>query len=140
MSFIFKWANSLDLKEAANIVKTSFTQSQLVNSFKLWVEECLEKGTGSYFGYHQGTTPKEMLEASRRGLLYPFYLEWCKKHNIIPETHKRFFQSLVINCPYPIKKTRRKEGVYFEGVNLKNEIRNRDYVHGVLTLIQNPLK
>jgi putative DNA primase/helicase len=127
---IFNWADSIDLEKAANEVKTQFLSENTSNPFKMWVEESLISGPGSFIGYNLNTGPKEMLEASRRGLLYPFYLDWCHKHNVIPERHRLFYSALIRNVPFSITKVKRAEGAYVKGVVLRKEVLNRDNLYG----------
>jgi phage/plasmid-associated DNA primase len=126
---IFNWALSVGLEEAAKEVKTKFISTNS-NSFKMWVDESLQQGRGSFLGYNKKTGSKEMLEASRRGLLFPFYLEWCHKHNVVPESHRMFYATLVKNVPYPVNKIRKREGMYIEGVVLRKEVLERDNIYG----------
>jgi P4 family phage/plasmid primase-like protien len=134
---IFKWAVSVDLEKAANEVKTKFLSDTSVNTFKMWVKECLIKRESSFIGYNLSIGPKEMLEASRRGLLYPFYLDWCHKHNVTPEKHRMFYSALVRNVPFSITKVKRAEGAYVKGVVLRKEVLNRDNIYGG-TLLEIP--
>jgi hypothetical protein len=74
--------------------------------------------------------PKEMLEASRRGLMYPFYFDWCRKHGINPESHRLFFSLLQQHSVVPLRKVRKEQGVFIEGICLKEEVLNRDNLYG----------
>lgn len=71
-----------------------------------------------------------MLETSRRGLLDTFYMEWCKKQGLIPESYRNFYALLELNTPFPIKKVRRAEGYYLKDICLKEEVLHRDNIYG----------
>jgi hypothetical protein len=72
---IFNWASSIKLEEAISDIKHSEFTDSSINPMKMWIEQSLIPGKGSYLGYHQIINSKTLLEASRRGLIYPFYMD-----------------------------------------------------------------
>ena len=67
-----------------------------------------------------------MKEAERRQLLFPFYCDWCNKHDVKPISHNTFTKSLIDLTPFPTRKVRKLNGIYIKGIQLKPEVLNRD--------------
>jgi hypothetical protein len=84
---IYHWVQQLDLNVAKEFVVSCKVDENLMeglNSLKDWCEECLMPGEGSYVGYKTNLSDKQMSEAQRRGLVYPFYCDWCGMISNLP--------------------------------------------------------
>ena len=106
----------MDLNRAAMIVKTYQRENQIaiLNPLKAWINECTIQGEGSYVGYKSSLGTQELLEATRRGLMYPLYLDWCHKHDIRPESHRNFTDTVIQCSPYKIEKVRKEQKGLFK--------------------------
>jgi len=91
------------------------------------------KGKGSYIG-NAAKTPKELSESEHRMLLYPAYLSFCKRFNILAYyNHNSFTESFIrvaIRNGYEIRKTRHSNGIYLHGVLLKTDFYTADVIYG----------
>lgn len=132
LSSIFKKIEQQSLAEAALKVKMYKGGGEVFqNHMRTWVEENLEGGKGAYVGYRLKSLGRSgMAEASRRGLLYPFYEDWCEKRGLPPESHNSFSGLVIRNADpnWEVSKVRRKEGYFIKGAQLKQGVLNRNYM------------
>jgi phage/plasmid-associated DNA primase len=142
---IFNWVYGLDMETAIKVIQEpqimlpgitleSKEELRSLNPIRTWVEEDLEKGQGSYVGYKTfNKDTKALVEVQRRGLLYPSYYSFCEKRGLIALNHKLFSGELVNILQsegYKVKRIRRTEGSYIEGVQLKQASFDRDRSYG----------
>lgn len=112
--------------------------SETMNPLLSWIKEEIEKGEGSYVGFKIKQDPKSYIEISRRKPLYPTYRIWAEKRDILPLGHRRFTHELVWNLKhlgFEAEKVRKNEGMYIEGIQVKEDVYNHDNKYGApLTL------
>lgn len=142
---IFNWVYGLDMETSIKVIQEphimlpgitleSKEELRSLNPIRTWVEEDLEKGQGSYVGYKTfNKDTKALVEVQRRGLLYPSYNSFCEKRGLMALNHKLFSGELVNILQsegYKVKRIRRTEGSYIEGVQLKQASFDRDRSYG----------
>lgn len=142
---IFKWIYDFDLDTAKlylidtdKLLPSLNNEDDLsdLNPLKLWIKEELEvcPDSSSPIGYLTNTKDiKQMLEAQRRGLLYPYYLQFCHLRGFTPLTHKLFSRELIIVCKdlgIKVVKKRYSYGVAIQGIKIKEQVYNRDRLFG----------
>jgi phage/plasmid-associated DNA primase len=97
------------IEEAANIL----------NPLRLFVQEALEVGVGTFLGFrpHGG---KETRDFASQRLLYPIYLDYCFKRGLSkPLGHNDFSKRLLSACDelgIKAEKVRKYGGMYIKGV------------------------
>lgn len=141
---IFNYVFDMDQSEVNNIIVNqkglnSMFQDQLeltaiLNPLLNWVREQIKKGKGCYIGYIMDDKGyKSMREKISRRSIYPAYSLWCDQQGIKPVSHRRFSYDLmgVLETEgYSVKKVRKKEGMYIEGITLKEDIFDKDKLYG----------
>lgn len=102
---IFNWAINCEEEEARRFLtdtakhvpslRQEMEDAQFtLNPLREWVEQELEKGTGSLVGFRKfGSKAKS--ENKIRDTLYPAYEFWCEKRKITPHNHRTFTESLL---------------------------------------------
>jgi phage/plasmid-associated DNA primase len=144
LSGIFNYVFDMDQSEVNNIIVNqkglnSMFQDQLeltaiLNPLLNWVREQIKKGKGCYIGYIMDDKGyKSMREKISRRSIYPAYSLWCDQQGIKPVSHRRFSYDLmgVLETEgYSVKKVRKKEGMYIEGITLKEDLFDKDKLYG----------
>lgn len=73
----------MDMETAQDLVSHSEVDNkemQGLNPVKVWSWEYLQPGKLARVGYKKTITPTVMHEATKRGLFYPYFADWCTKH------------------------------------------------------------
>lgn len=127
---IFNWISEVNLEEAKEFVKNNLTNdNELNNPLKQWCDKNLirvDNGERSYLGGKMGTSNAEMIEAQRRGLLYPFYHLWCQRRDYIPIKHNKFSKELVNQFESGVSLVSRNQGRFVLGFKFKNKVGTKD--------------
>lgn len=143
LSGIFNWIFQQDLEEAKYYVKTHLVNtSEINNPLKQWCHECLQKvgkSSGSYLGVKMGSNQNELIEAQRRGLLYPFYEQWCIRRDYVPIKHNKFSTELLnqFDSSSGVSIVKRNQGKFILGLKLKDEVGTKDNNYAGPLIIDN---
>ena len=105
-----------------------------MNPLLKWVTEACELKGGAYVGYSTETSYEKILLSARKHLsLFPAYLLFCLSQKIKPLSHNRFSEELIKTCQYmevPIKRVRKREGTYLEGIQINPEMLTTEKLTG----------
>lgn len=121
-------------KGLQSMFKDQMELTAILNPLLSWVREQIKKGKGCYIGYIMDDKGyKSMKEKISRRSIYPAYSLWCDQQGIKPISHIRFSYDLMAILEtegYLVKKVRKKEGMYIEGITLKEDIFDKDKLYG----------
>jgi phage/plasmid-associated DNA primase len=135
----FNWVNQINESEARAILaqKTipSLNQSaqdlvEQSNPILRWAKEELEAGDGAFLGCKTGTGIKADLEFQLRKSLYPAYDRWSRAEGQRALSAKQFSHWIVDilkSIGFDTKKERRSQGYFIAGIQLKEQVFQRDY-------------
>lgn len=141
---IFNYIYSMDHKDVLeaimniggtpSMIKDQLELTAILNPLLHWVREQIIKGKGCYIGYNlEDKGYKSIKDKITRRSIYPAYSLWCDQQGIKAISHRRFSYDLIGILEtegYVINKVRRKEGMFIEGISLKEEIFEKDNIYG----------
>jgi phage/plasmid-associated DNA primase len=107
--------------------------NQYINHLLHWVQEEITQGQGIYIGYKPPKSYKSLLDDTSRKNLYPAYISWCERKNIPYENHIKFTYDLLdilAQEGYKCEKVRRSKGMFVTGIDLREDVLDRDYLLG----------
>jgi P4 family phage/plasmid primase-like protien len=104
------------------------------NPIVSWIREEIEPGEGAFVGFTMKRDLKSDLEVQRRRTLYPTFKMWAERREIKSIGHRSFTSDLLLtlrNEGYmKVAKIRRTEGMFIEGIRIKDLAYTRDHVYG----------
>lgn len=124
-----------DFKKQPTLSQFLSEANSLINPMDDWIHEEIDT-TQSESGSYVGNKPiNERMErvGEERKLLYPAYLSWCKRKSLPAESLVNFSNSLLSSLSslgVHTHKMRRKEGIYIQGISVKDEVYGVDHKMG----------
>ena len=107
---------------------------EALNPITSWIRDEIEPGEGAFVGFTIKRDLKSDLEVKKRRTLYPTFRMWAERREITALSHRTFTSDLLVSLKKEgykdVAKVRRTEGMYIEGIRIKDTAYDRDHVYG----------
>lgn len=117
---------------------------EALNPITSWIRDEIEPGEGAFVGFTIKRDHKSDLEVKRRRTLYPTFRMWAERREITALSHRTFTSDLIVALKKEgykdVAKTRRTEGMFIEGIRIKDLAYDRDHVYGSTLDLKDELK
>lgn len=107
---------------------------EALNPLTSWIRDEIEPGEGAFVGFTMKRDLKGDLEVQKRRTLYPTYRMWAERREIKSMGHRTFTSDLLTALKSEgyskVVKVRRTEGIFIEGIRIKDHAYDRDHIFG----------